>query len=270
MRRRTTPTGTACAPMMRAALVLAGWAALLCAVPPARAADVPEASPQARFYRANALYNEGQYLGAAAEYEALATAGAQSAPLYFNLANAYFKAGQLGQAILNYERARRLDPADPDIRANLSFAQASTGAQGCDTSTWERLLVPLAQRMPLWRLVGLTSAAYSLAFLGFAVFRLARSRPRWLRSVSAALAVLAIIGATSLGAQLWQHTTARGVIAAEGDTPARFEPSDAGTVHYQLKQGSLVRLLDSRGGWVLVARCDGRRGWVRQESVAAL
>jgi len=269
MRRRPAPTGAARAPM-RAALLLAVWAGLLCGVPPARAADLPEASPQARFYRANALYNEGQYLGAAAEYEALATAGAQSAALYFNLANAYFKAGQLGQAILHYERARRLDPADPDIRANLSFAQASTGAQGCDTSTRERLLAPLAQRMPLWRLAGLTSAAYSLAFLGFAVFRFVRSRPRWLRSVSAALTVLAVIGATSLAAQLWQHTTARGVIAAQGDTPARFEPSDAGTVHYQLKQGSLVRLLESRAEWVLVARCDGRRGWVRQESVATL
>ncbi len=270
MRSRALPAGAALA-LLRAACLSAMLPGLMFVAPAACITDVPEASPQARFYRANALYNEGQYQGAASEYEALAATGVQSAPLYFNLGNAYFKAGQLGQAILNYERARRLDPADPDVRANLSFALASTGAQGCDAApVWQRLLFPLAQRMPLWRLVGLTSAAYSLAFLGFAAFRLVRSRPRWLRSVSAALAVLALIGGTSLAAQLWQHTAARGVIAAEGNTPVRFEPSDTGTVHYTLQQGSLVRVLESRTGWLLVARCDGRKGWVREDAVTTL
>jgi tetratricopeptide (TPR) repeat protein len=269
--RAEKPAPRALLELLRAAgpaVVLCG---MLLAALAAHAADVPEASPQARFYRANALYHDGKYADAVSEYEALAATGLQSAPLYFNLGNAYFKAGQLGRAILNYERARRLDPADPDVRANLSFALATTGAQACDrASIWQRIVFPLAQRMPLWRLMGLMSGAYSLAFLGFAAFRLVRSRPRWLRSVSAALAVLAVVGATSLAAQLWQYTTARGVVAAEGETAVRFEPSATGTVHYNLQQGSVVRVLERRTGWLLVARCDGRRGWIPQGAVATL
>src|SRR5690554_1504829 len=45
-----------------------------------------------------------------------------SAQLYYNLGNAYFRDNQLGQVILNYERALLLDPGDSDIRHNLRFA----------------------------------------------------------------------------------------------------------------------------------------------------
>ena len=42
----------------------------------------------------------------------------------YNLGNAEFRLGHLGEAILHYERARRMDPTDPDIEANLRFAQS--------------------------------------------------------------------------------------------------------------------------------------------------
>jgi SH3-like domain-containing protein len=60
------------------------------------------------------------------------------------------------------------------------------------------------------------------------------------------------------------------VITAGGDTAARFEPAENGTLHFTLKEGSLVRVLEARAGWVQVARCDGRRGWVEQQAVEEL
>ena len=50
----------------------------------------------------------------------------ESAQLYYNLGNAYFRDNQLGKAILNYERAHLLDPGDGDIRHNLRFANNRT------------------------------------------------------------------------------------------------------------------------------------------------
>ena len=47
-----------------------------------------------------------------------AQAGYSAATLY-NYANAFARAGKPGFAVLNYERARLLDPSDPDIDANL-------------------------------------------------------------------------------------------------------------------------------------------------------
>ena len=63
-------------------------------------------------------------------YEALVASGLEedreSAQLYFNLGNAYFRDHQLGKAILNYERAHLLSPGDSDIRHNLRYANNYT------------------------------------------------------------------------------------------------------------------------------------------------
>src|ERR1700726_3799579 len=61
-----------------------------------------------------------------ASYAAEAQAG-YSAPALYNLANAYARAGKPGLAVLNYERAKLLDPNDPDIDANLRHVRESSG-----------------------------------------------------------------------------------------------------------------------------------------------
>ena len=76
------------------------------------------------FYRGNDFYEKGEYAEAAAEYGNILKAGYQSGPLYYNLGNAYFKMGDLGEAVLNYERAKRLIPRDADLNANYRFARA--------------------------------------------------------------------------------------------------------------------------------------------------
>src|SRR6266699_3853607 len=95
---------------------------LLCAGSVARTQDVSTA-----FDQANRLYEEGKFTEAAAAYEKMLRQGQASPALYFNLGNAFFKAGQVGRAVLNYRLAERLAPRDPDVRANLKFARNSVG-----------------------------------------------------------------------------------------------------------------------------------------------
>ena len=78
---------------------------------------------QSDFEAANTAYAEGRYAEAAAGYEELLTEQ-QNAMLYYNAGNAYFKQGELAKAILNYERALRLDPNHKDAKFNLEFAQS--------------------------------------------------------------------------------------------------------------------------------------------------
>src|SRR5262245_7832761 len=79
--------------------------------------------PAAAYNEGNRLYAARDYDGAARAYQqALATG--PNAAAQFNLGNALFKSGHIGQAILNYRRARYLAPRDRDIAANLAFARA--------------------------------------------------------------------------------------------------------------------------------------------------
>ena len=53
--------------------------------------------------------------------EAMKTGGS-SAVLFYNLGNAYYRQGNLGKAIVNYERALKLDPTNADARENLALS----------------------------------------------------------------------------------------------------------------------------------------------------
>ena len=70
--------------------------------------------------RAEQLYADKQYAAAADLYKSMFQYG-ESADLYYNYANALYKSNQIGLAILNYERALRLDPTNEDIKFNLDF-----------------------------------------------------------------------------------------------------------------------------------------------------
>ena len=78
------------------------------------------------FEQGNQLYQEGDFTGAIEAYEAVRAAGFASPALYYNLGNAYFKSGDLGRSILEWERALVNSPSDPDARANLELARTLT------------------------------------------------------------------------------------------------------------------------------------------------
>ena len=75
------------------------------------------------FFKANQAYKVGDFQEAIEEYLRLIRSGYGGGQIYYNLGNAYFRAGQLGRAILEYERAQLLIPRDPDLNFNLSHAR---------------------------------------------------------------------------------------------------------------------------------------------------
>lgn len=71
--------------------------------------------------RADSAYNETAYTEALNLYtQALDSLGA-STDLYYNIGNTYYRLGDLGRAVLWYERALQLDPTNGDARDNLAF-----------------------------------------------------------------------------------------------------------------------------------------------------
>ena len=75
------------------------------------------------FNQGNESYRQGQYQQARDQYLEVVGAGVADPRVFYNLGNACLKAGRLGEAVLWYHRALRLDPRDADLRANLRFAE---------------------------------------------------------------------------------------------------------------------------------------------------
>lgn len=70
---------------------------------------------------ATQLYNSGEYRQAAEAFLSIAKVDGDSAELLFNIANSYAQAGDLGNAVLYYSRAYRLDPSNKEIKNNLEY-----------------------------------------------------------------------------------------------------------------------------------------------------
>lgn len=73
---------------------------------------------------ADSAYMSDDFQGAVMLYRQAIVDEGPSAMLYYNLGNSYYRLGQLGKAIVAYERSLRLDPTSADTRENLAFVNA--------------------------------------------------------------------------------------------------------------------------------------------------
>lgn len=71
--------------------------------------------------QADSAFTADNFQEAAAAYRHVMEQYGTSAEIYYNLGNCYYRLGEIGNAILSYERALRLNPTFDDARTNLAF-----------------------------------------------------------------------------------------------------------------------------------------------------
>lgn len=74
--------------------------------------------------KADSAYMNDDFKQAVELYTQAIDDGGSSTMLYYNLGNSYYRMGKLGNAIVCYERALRLDPTNVDARTNLEFVNS--------------------------------------------------------------------------------------------------------------------------------------------------
>lgn len=97
---------------------------VLCAMSSVYAQTMTSLQVQEHFKKGNALYKEGKFQEACAEYEVITAAGTASGAVFFNIGNCYARLGKPGLALVNYERARLYIPQDSDVKANETFIRS--------------------------------------------------------------------------------------------------------------------------------------------------
>jgi tetratricopeptide (TPR) repeat protein len=221
-------------------------------------------SPLAAYNQGNQLYAHKDYAGAAAAYQE-ALAAAPSAAVHYNLGNALFKAGHIGQAILHYRRAHALDPADADIVANLDFARSYRADKGlADSGPAARALDVVFRRLS-WR------AASELAALAFAVASLLLalwivSRRRALAFAASLCALVALYGLVVQ--QVWAgEVGARPAVIVVPEVSALSGPGPEFKQILLAHEGTEVRIRETRGDYLLVQLPGGSGGWLRKDAV---
>lgn len=213
------------------------------------------------FAQASSAIDAGNFEEAIARLGELIDSGEASASTYYNLGVAQHRAGLLGQAILNYERAAALDPNAADIRANLERARKDSALVETP-APWPLRLAKLLSASS-WSAVGATGFfALGLLAIGRALRLIA-----WPKSGMRAAAAAAILATTLPAAALAVlHDDARDrAIVTAADASLRVSPFEASKSITSLTPGRSLRTLPERqhGRYHLAELDSGQTGWVK-------
>lgn len=222
------------------------------------------------FQRANGFYEQRDFQAAIQVYESIVNRHVESPQLYYNLGNAYFKEGDVGRAVLNYLRARRLDPADEDIRHNLDFAQqfSRVRMEGVQLNPVNSFLENLVAPYRLNTLAWFSTALFALFCVTLAVrfgLGLGSTMVR-ISMIGALVLVLAAAGLTTFKYRT-EYLTRRVVIIAE-ESPVQNGPNPNAGIEFQGAPGLVAEVLAESGDYVSVLFENKRRGWIRRDLIA--
>jgi len=230
------------------------------------AEPVADGDPDRLWEAANAAYGAADYDRAATLYQAIADRNLHSAALYYNLANALFKKGELGRAILYYNRALRLSPSDEDIRHNLEYAERMTkdnieSVPEFFLNSWLRALRG-SLGCTAWTVLSL--AMFAAMFALGSVYLLSQRIAVRKAGFYGMLAALVLFVATSLFA--WSERRVMldrdEAIVMGSAVSVKSSPDRSATDLFVLHEGTKVTVGATLDGWAEVRIADGSKGWI--------
>ena len=204
----------------------------------------------------------GDYRTAVRDYEQILDREGFSAPVLFNLGNAWLRLGNPARAILDYERALVLSPHSAAIEANLAAAQQRAGLAPQEVGPWLAAARYFSFDTYVW--VGLGAfwvlcAAVVLLCLNGLARRIAR--PLIL------LAVVTLCVSADAAVLEWPDLQ-RAVVVA----PAvmHLAPAQSAATSGSLQEGQVVWLQEQYAGFSFVRGADGHTGWVSDAAAVAV
>ena len=220
---------------------------------------------------ADSAYVNGNYQEAIKVYESLLKQG-ESAELYYNLGNAYYRTENITRAVLNYERALLLSPGDGDIRFNLQIARSKTIDKIVPESemffvTWYRSLVNIMS-VDGWGRMALVSLA--LVIVLFLVYLF--SARVWVQKVGffggGILLVVFVFSNFFAWQQRQQLLNREGAIVVAPSVTVKSTPAQNGTDLFILHEGTKVVITDgSMKSWREIRLADGKKGWIESKKI---
>lgn len=231
-------------------------------------------TPEQVFDKGNQLYQEAKFAEARDAYESILHNGLISGELYYNLANTYYKLGNIGKAILNYERALRLIPNDDDVKHNLQLVNLMITDRIEPTPRlfiwdyWDGMKAAFSLNTITW-------IAYSFFFLlvgSLVLMVLARTyrlKRFGLLGAVTSLVVLILVVTLWVG-KLGEMTRSNAAVVTARITTVKNSPDSKSTDAFVLHSGVKVMITDSVNEWVKIRLADGKVGWMEESAAEVI
>ena len=225
------------------------------------------------FEESNDLYTNGDYQNAVQGYLEIVKSGFESAELYFNIGNSFYKLNNIPESNYYYEKAKLISPNDDDILTNLSFAQ------NLRIDKIETLPVTDIQNLKLSILDLLSEKGWSYVLViliwimcfTFIVYNLSND-PKFKRLFFSISFVLLILSSFTLFINFEKKKISeiKYAIIYDKEIEVWSEPNNISELKFLLHEGTQVKLIDVIEDWLNIQLENGTIGWIQSSSLRIL
>jgi len=217
------------------------------------------------FNKANILYEEKKYSEAIKLYESILKKGYESGYLFYNLGNAYFKKGELGKAILNYEKALKFIPLDSDLRTNYNYALSliKVPVKDLESFWFTRFLNKVFSPFTVDNLTILLSLIY-LFLLGVLTLFFRKHRK------VIVLSLIFLFSFSFSGLILKVSKQGKEAIVITKEAQVKFAPLDEATLYFRVYEGQKLRIISQEGSYYKIRDHRQKIGWVEKKALEVI
>jgi len=226
---------------------------------------------KAQWKKATDFYLQKQYDSSLVYFEKVAAGKPQNAEVYYNLGNTYYRLNKIAFAVLNYERALRVDPSFTDAQDNLMITQARISHHIAATEeiffiTWWKAITSHT-RATTWAVAALISFLLILVSVWLRKFSKAGAKVPVQLPFILGFVCLVFLSFGTVSSVRSEHS--RGAVIMENDAPL-MNNDLKGKPTALIPEGTTVKVGPEKGQWVEVVLPDGRTGWLLQTQLTRI
>ena len=228
---------------------------------------MPAKNQSKLFEKANHFYQTKNYEKAIKLYDSIIHSGYISAPVYFNLGNAYFKLGKYPMAILHYEKAKKLAGDQEDIDFNLRFSKQfiSDKIEPIPELMLFRLWNQMVNKRSSegWAILGIIFFWITLFFFSWMIL----FRKIWIKKTNLAFGLLFFVLFIFTLVFSWKRAAIESrydyAIVMTPATSVKSAPDDESKEIFIIHQGIKIQLFEKVQDWQKIRLADGKTGWIK-------
>ena len=230
-------------------------------------ASSTHAGSSATIDKGNQFYKESSYSDAVANYLEVIEEGYESFELYYNLGNAYYKLEKIPEAILYYEKAKKLNPDDKDLAFNLKLVNLQTvdKIESIDqiflNNWWDNLLnMNAPDEWAKWCIILLFIGFFLLIAYLFTPLVFLKKISFFSGTIIIFLGLFCWFLGSSQNKRLTNNTEA---IIFTSNVTVKSAPEESSSKLFVIHEGTKVALIQEDDEWFEVSLSNGNSGWIK-------
>ena len=224
---------------------------------------------RSKFIDANEHFSAQEYLLAIEIYEEILI-NAEHQDVYYNLGNAYYRVGDIGNSIWAYEKALKLSPRDSDINFNINYLR--TMVRDKIIPPTDMYLISLYKSLVLKFTINDLILFIGLLFLFLSVKYILNFYTNAINPFNVIInytTIAFIVTLSLMTLDKYWHASDKylGVIVVSA-VDVRSSPLNRGeNVIFRIHEGTKVEIQNFQSGWSEIILLDGKKGWVPSKDI---